>query len=410
MKLSDYERSILAGDFGEEAQKILEVMVKVYEINDAKGFVEIKEVMLAGSQCLSTSGELGIKFLTGLADSGIHFKAKTITDTVSIDLKGWKRLKIPQEYARKQQKSVNALIKMGVVPTWNCTPYLTGSIHRYGEHLAYVETACVIFANSYFGARTNREADISALAAAITGKTPNYGLHFSDNREGKVLINIETELKTTSDYDALGNYVGKIAGSKIPVFKKMDQNVSTQALMQLGAALATTGAVGLFHVFGVTPDIIVNPCKYGEMSIIQEITVTDGDMKQAYNELNTTRNTEIDFVSLGCPYYTFDKIREIASFLKGKKVKEGVEVWICTSETTKNIALKSGEIQTIEKAGAKIVVDTCMVVAPVKQLGFRNLATDSAKAQFYCSGLGLGVRFGDTPKCLQAAITGEWEE
>jgi predicted aconitase len=132
-------------------------------------------------------------------------------------------------------------------------------------------------------------------------------------------------------------------------------------------------------------------------------------MRRAYHELNTTSNTEIDFVSIGCPYCTFDKIREIASFLKGKKVKEGVEVWICTSEMIQNMAKISGEIQTIEKAGAKVVVSTCMVLAPVRLLGFRNMATDSAKAQFYCSGFGIGVRFGDTQKCLQAAITGKWE-
>jgi predicted aconitase len=388
MKLSDYEKSILAGDFGEEAKKILEVMTKIYEINNTKDFIEVKEVMLASTQNMSIGGEMGMEFLTRLADSGIRFKAKTITDPVSIDLEGWKRIGIPEKYARKQKKSVDALMKMGAVPTWTCTPYLTGSIHRYGDHLAYVETSCVIFANSYFGARTNREMDISALASAITGKTPNYGYHLSDHREGQILINIETELRTTSDYDALGNYVGKIIGTKIPVFKNMDNNVSTQAIMQLGAALATTGAVALFHIFGIT----------------------DTDMKKAYQELNTTRGTEIDFVSIGCPHCTIDKIREIASFFEGKKVKKGVETWVCTSETIRNMGLLSGEIQTIEKSGAKVVVDTCMVLAPVKQIGFHNMATDSAKAQFYCSGFGLGVRFGNTEKCLQAAITGKWED
>ncbi len=410
MKLSDYEKSILAGDFGEEAKKILEVMTKIYEINNADDFIQVKEVMLASTQNMSIGGEMGMEFLTRLAESGIQFKAKTITDPVSIDLEGWKRIGIPEKYARKQKKSVDALMKMGAVPTWTCTPYLTGSIHRYGDHLAYVETSCVIFANSYFGARTNREMDISALASAITGNTPNYGYHLSDHREGQILINIETELKTTSDYDALGNYVGKIVGTKIPVFKNMDNNVSTQAMMQLGAALATTGAVALFHVLGITPDIILDPYKYGEKSITKKVTITDTDMKKAYQELNTTRSTEIDFVSIGCPHYTIDKIREIASFLEGKKVKRGVEVWVCTSKTIRNMGLLSGEIQTIEKSGAKVVVDTCMVLAPVKQIGFHNMATDSAKAQFYCSGFGLGVRFGNTEKCLQAAITGKWED
>lgn len=234
MKLSDYERSILAGDFGDEARKILEVMAKIYEINQAQDFIEVNEVMLASTQNLSLSGIMGMEFLTRLADSGIRFKVKTITDPVSIDIEGWQRLRIPEDFANNQMKSVDALLKLGAVPTWTCIPYLTGSIHSYGEHLAYVETSVVCFVNSYFGARTNREMDISALAAAITGKTPCYGLHLSDSREGQLLINLKTELNTTSDFDALGNYVGKIAGTRIPVFKNLKKNVSTQALMQLG--------------------------------------------------------------------------------------------------------------------------------------------------------------------------------
>ncbi|MFC1825332.1 aconitase X [Thermodesulfobacteriota bacterium] len=409
MKLSDYEKAILAGEFGKEAQKIVQIMIKIAEINHTEDFVDVSEVMLASTQNMSIGGVLGMEFLTRLADSGIRFKAKTITDPVSIDLESWQRLNIPVEYARQQEKSVAALIKLGAVPSWTCTPYLAGSVPRYGEHLTYVETSCVIFANSFFGARTNREMDISALASAITGKTPRYGLHLAENREGELLVNVEAALSTTSDYDALGNYVGKIAGTRTPVFKNIPQNAPMQGLMQLGAALATTGAVPLFHIFDITPDIIFDPFRYGEKSITDEITITESDMQKAYEDMNTTSDEAIDFVSLGCPHYTIDKIKEIAAFLEGKKVKENVEVWICTSKTVRDMALRSGEIQTIEASGAKVVIDTCMVLAPVQQLGFSNMATDSAKAQFYVSGFGIGVRFGNTIKCLETAVTGKWE-
>lgn len=409
MQLSESEKAILAGDLGREAQKVLEIWLKVYEINGADGFVDVEEVMLASTQNMSIGGVMGMEFLTALAEGGVKFKAKTITDPISIDLEGWERLRIPADYAENQHRSVAALIKMGAVPTWTCTPYLAGSIPRYGRHLAYVETSCVIFANSFFGARTNREMDISALAAAITGKTPRYGMHLAENRAGSLLVTLETELTCTSDYDALGNHIGKIAGSRIPIFKNMDKRVSAQALMQLGAALATTGAVMLFHVEGVTPDIIVNPEACGaKKNISEEVVVTSEMMKTAYRDMNTTADADVDFVAVGCPHYTIDKIREIAAYMDGKKVKAGVETWVCTSQTVRNIARRSGEIETIEKAGAKVVVDTCMVLAPVKQMGFRTMATDSAKAQFYVSGFGIGVRFGDTKQCLEAAVTGRW--
>ena len=410
MKLSDYERSILAGDCGDEARKILEVMVKVYEINDAKGFVEVNEAMLASTQNFTLSGTLGVEFLTRLADSGIRFKVKTVVDPVSIDIEGWQRLGIPEDFAEYQLKAVQALLRLGVVPTWTCIPYLTGSIHHLGEHLAYVETSVVCFVNSYFGARTNREMDITAMAAAITGKTPLYGLHLRENREGQLLVDLQVELKTTSDFDAMGNYVGRIAGNRIPVFKNMRGDVSTQALMQLAAALATTGAVPLFHIFEVTPEITFDPYTYGEKSIAEEIAITKTDMEKAYQELNTTTKTDIDLVAIGCPHYTMDKMREVANFLDAKKIKEGVELWVQTSQSVRNLALRSGEIQVIEKTGAKVVVDTCMVLAPLKRIGFHTMATDSAKGQFYVSGSGLGVRFGDTRKCLETALTGRWED
>jgi predicted aconitase len=410
VKLTDYEKSILAGDFGDEARKILEVMIKVYEINDAKDFVDVKEAMLASTQNMTLSGTLGVGFLNRLAASGIRFKVKTVVDPVSIDLEAWQRLGIPEDFAVNQMKSVNALIKLGVVPMWTCVPYLTGSIHRYGDHVSYVETSVVCFVNSYFGARTNREMDLTAMAAAITGRTPCYGMHLADNREGGLLVHVNVELVSTSDYDALGNTIGKIAKTRIPVFKNVPRDVSVQALMQLSAAIATTGAVPLFHVFDVTPEIIYDPHKYGEKNILEEITITKNDMEKAYQELNTTQSREIDFVSIGCPHYTIDKLREIAAFLEGKKIKKGVEVWICTSRANRNLARESGEVQVIESTGAKVVIDTCMVLAPIKQMGFRTMATDSAKAQFYVSGAGLGVRFGDTRKCLQAALIGKWEE
>lgn len=410
MKLSDYEKSILAGDFGNEAKKIIEVMIKIYEINDAQDFVEAKEVMLGSTQNMSIGGTLGMEFLTRLADSGIRFKARTITNPVSIDLTAWRQLGIHEDYASNQIKSVKALIKMGAVPTWTCTPYLIGSIPCYGDHLAYVETSVVIFANTYFGGKTNREMDISALAAAITGRIPCYGMHLDDAREGQLLIHLEADLQTNSDYDALGYYVGKIAETKIPVFENMKKVISTQAMMQLGATLATSGAVSLFHIFETTPEIRSNPYKYGKKSIQSEVTVTQDDIKKTYLELNTTQNRDIDFVALGCPHHTFDKIKEVASFLEGKRIKNDVEVWICTSQAIRNLALRSGEVQIIESAGAKVVVDTCMVLAPVKEIGFRNMATDSAKAQFYVSGFGMGVRFGNTHQCLQSALTGKWEE
>jgi predicted aconitase len=78
------------------------------------------------------------------------------------------------------------------------------------------------------------------------------------NRPGQFLVNIKARLKEESDYDALGIHVGRIVKDKVPVFKNMDRNVSMQSIIQLGAALATSGTVSLFHAFDITPNRYVH--------------------------------------------------------------------------------------------------------------------------------------------------------
>ena len=409
MELTEHERSLLNGDCGSEAKELMEVMLKIAELNGARELIEIKQVMLATTEILSLAGEVGIEYMVKLANAGAKFRVPTYTDVVSIDVEEWQRLGIPKGYTQTQRKSVEAVTKMGGILSLTCAPYLCGAIPKLGDHVAYVETSAVIFVNSYFGARTNREVDVSAIASGLCGRAPYYGYHLDENRKGEVLVDLQTELKDGSDYDALGNYVGKIVKTRIPVFKNMNKDASVQSLMHLGAAMATTGTVALFHAFDITPEIRRDPDKYGKEKISEEVRIGGGEMKAAYEELNTTSQTGIEFVAIGCPHFDIERIKYIAEYLDGRQVHKDVELWICSSDTVKRLATRTGDIERIERTGAKVIVDTCMVVAPIKMLGYTKMATDSAKAQFYVSGFGLGVRFGTTEQCLEAAIKGYWE-
>ena len=176
----------------------------------------------------------------------------TVLNPVGMDRERWREMRIAPAFAEKQEEVIAAYQRLGVRLECTCTPYYL-NITRYGEHVAWSESSAVAYANSVIGARTNREGGPGALAAAIIGKTPYYGLHLVENRRPQVVV--DATLPAGSDiahYGALGYYAGKLVGNRIPLFRGI--RPGRDELKALGAAMAATGAVGLFHVDAVTPD------------------------------------------------------------------------------------------------------------------------------------------------------------
>ena len=408
MMLTDFEKALLNGDRGGEARRLMEIMLKVGEINGADEWVDVKQVMIGNTGMMSVAGETGIDFLCKLADAGIQFRVPTYTNVVSMDLRQWKELGISNDYAATQFKAIEAWKKMGAVLSCSCMPFSCGAAPRYQEHVAYADTATVIFGNSFFGARSNRESDLICLGAAVCGRVPKFGYHLVENRLGRVAINVDAQLHRDSDYDALGYHLGRIVKDRVPVFKNLDKNISVQALIQLGAALASTGTVALFHCEGITPEVKQDSFLYGVKGITEEIEVTEEDIKNTYAELNAGGVPEIDLVFLGCPHCTLEKLRQIADRLDGKRIHDNLKVWRATSSAIRHLASRSDGLRKIERAGAVVLCDTCAVIAPTRELGYRTIATDSSKAQVYLSDLGFNIGFGTTDECLEAALRGHW--
>ena len=325
----------------------------------------------------------------------------TTLNPAGMDLLDWRKLGITDEFAQKQKKVVEAFAKMGVITCCTCTPYLVGNLPCFGEHIAWSESSAVTFVNSVIGARTNREGGPSAIAAAMVGKTPEYGLHLDSGRIPDLTFDVEADVKTLPDYGALGYYVGKKAEGKIPYIRGI-RGSNVDQLKSFSGSVVTYGSKALFHMEGVTPEAASHkPPK-------EKITVSQKDLKEAYAALND-QTGPIEFVSLGCPHASIAEIAEIAGYLKGRKVKDGVELWVATARPTKGLADMRGYTETIEAAGGKIACDTCMVVAPLKGR-FKNVATTSAKACFYCRGKNkMQVRLGTFQECLHAAVSGRWE-
>jgi predicted aconitase len=399
MILTREEERILNGAEGNAAAKSMKILVALGEIYGAEKLIPVGSVQVAGVS-YDNLGDAGLEYLDELARDG-RVKVLTTLNPAGMDMRDWKKLGISDEFAGKQQKVVEAFAKMGIITTCTCTPYLIGNLPSFGEHVAWAESSAVTFVNSVIGARSNREGGPSAIAAAMVGKTPAYGLHLDENRVPKLHVKVKAKVKSLADYGALGYVLGKLSEGRVPYITGVGAS-NTDYLKSFGASFVTYGGPALYHMKGVTP----------EASIFrkpkEKVVVAKKDLDDGYKALNDEA-ADVDFVSLGCPHASLNEIAEIADYLKGRRVKDGVELWVATARPTKDIADERGYTNIIEDAGGKMAVDTCMVVAPIKGR-FKTMATTSAKACFYARGKNkFSVHIGDFKKCLETAVTGRWQ-
>ncbi|MCJ7739291.1 MAG: aconitase X catalytic domain-containing protein, partial [Anaerolineae bacterium] len=244
---------MLAGEQGEGVRKAAEIVVALGRIYGANHLVPATSVQVAGVSYRNL-GPAGLEFLAEWAAQGACVRVPTTLNPAGIDLKAWRDLGFSQEFARRQAAVIDAYRQLGIRTTCTCTPYLVGNVPQAGNHVAWAESSAVSYANSVLGARTNREGGPSALAAAIIGRTAAYGLHLDENRRAALRVEVRCPIRAQSDYGALGYLVGKAARNRVPYFFGLDDEGSAVRLKSLGAAMAASGAVALYHVAGVTPE------------------------------------------------------------------------------------------------------------------------------------------------------------
>jgi predicted aconitase len=337
-------------------------------------------------------GEAGLEFLDEMAEDG-HAQVLTTLNPAGMDLENWQDLGIDSDFAKNQRRVIDTFEKMGVISTCTCTPYLIGNLPHFGEHVAWSESSAVCYANSILGVRTNREGGPSALAASLTGKTAKYGLHLDENRQAELTVKVEDDIYETYQFGALGKVIGDKVGSKI-VYIKGISKASVEELKSLCASIATYGGTPMFHMDKITPES-------KSTSVPREtITIEKADITNAIDDL--TDDSEVDFVSIGCPHCSIKEIAQISKLLKGKTVKK--ELWITTARPVKGIADRMGYSKIIESSGAKFACDTCCVVAPIKGR-FKTLCTDSAKGCFYARGKNkFNTQLHSIEECIEAAL------
>jgi predicted aconitase len=401
MRLTREEKAMLAGKHGPAVAKAMEILVALGEIYGAEHLVPVVSVQVAGV-AFANLGQAGLDFLREWANQGARVVVPTTLNPAGMDLHAWRELGIPEAYARSQLQVIEAYQAMGVTANCSCTPYLSGNIPQFGQHLAWSESSAVSYANSVLGARTNREGGPSALAAALTGRTPAYGLHLDRNRQAGLIVDVYCPLTFSADYSALGYLVGPTARNEVPYFRfHAGPRPGLDELKALGAAMAASGAVALYHVQGVTPevrsgDIVANGATTGRIESVEE----------GYRALDGTSQA-IDLVWIGCPHASLAEIEHTADRLRDRQV--AARLWVTAAREVLQTATARGLTGRIEACGGRVVADACLIGAPLGEMGITSVATNSAKAAFYLrSQQRVQVRFGTLARCMDAAVQGTW--
>ncbi len=390
MFLTREEEKMLAGEEGRAAQKAMQILVALGKIYGAEKMVKVSSVQVSGVS-YKNLGDAGLEFLDELAVDG-RARVKTTLNPAGMSLTDWKSQGIGAAFAEKQLKVIDAYRRLGVEISCTCTPYLAGNTPGFGQHIAWGESSAVAYANSVIGARTNREGGPSALAASLTGRTPLYGLHLEENRVPTLAVDVEVPLRSPEDFSAMGYFVGRAATDGVPLFRGVRQ-AGVEELKTLSAALASSGGVAMYHVEGLTPESKLKPEGH------EAIAFTPKELQEARALLDGDGSP--DFVAVGCPHCSLSELETLARLLRGKKVSR--EFWVCCSREVKRRSDDAGYSRWIEASGAKFATDTCMVVAPVEELGYRVVATNSAKACHYLRNAGLRTRFMRLEECVAEA-------
>lgn len=399
MLLTQEQQDMYDGKYGEGAAIAMKIQVGIGECFNAERMVPITRAHVALS-----NQEADLWFAEKLLNAGAKcLIAPTVNPGFCLSYFKNAGMVSPED-ADLMQRTHNAYKGLGAVLSYNCTPYLGTNIPQFGEITAFSESSATPYINGAWGARSNREGANSALCAAITGVVPEYGLLLDENRYGDILVEVQAEMKSDFDYQLLG-YMGKKIGKGIPVFTGLPKPISPEALMNLGAQLNTSGAYGMYHIEGFTPEARTLEEAFGGNTPARKVIITQEDLDTILEEISEPGNRKIDFAMFGCPHFSLNQVQEIARMVAGKTLK--TEMWVLTSSHTKEMAVRMGLNTIIEAAGGHIIEDTCPDQPCWSHLKGKIGVTDSPKCAYYPKRRGINFVIRNVEACVDAALKGE---
>ena len=407
LHLDDAERAILAGEEGEAAALAMRIVARLAPLYGASRLLPVTRAHIDG--CIY-EGDAGLAFAERLAATGGAVRVPTTLNVISRDRARWQALGQDADYASRARRLGEAYLAMGALPTFTCAPYQHGHRPDFGEQIAWAESNAVGFANTVCGARTNRYGDYLDISCALTGRVPAAGLHLDEGRRATAVLRMPTlppGLATRDDFwPVLGYLVGSLAGEDVLAIDGLDATPTEDQLKAFAAAAASSGAVALCHLVGITPEAPDVATALQGAPPRWERTLALADIRAARAALTTSTDVRLDMVAFGSPHCSLAECRDLSTLMGGRRAAPGIDVWITTSRTVRDILAHTGVLASLEDFGAKVTADTCIVVAPLARPG-GVMMTNSAKYAHYGPGIiGVDSVFGDTRDCIESAVVG----
>ena len=382
MELPERLASMLSGAEGLTRQKAARLVIDLARTAGAQGFIEVDHSHVSGVSVI-TGGHGLRRFLADLAGEG-SVAIPTTLNSAGCDKRKMEEMDIDYpDFLEQQFEIITAYEKLGIESTLSCTPYDRG-IEGESGIASWAESNAVAFSNSWTDLVTNRESGLSALATALTGYAPKWGLHLEENRVPNIVVDVECDLTSLADWSILGDWIGKqvrpgwnVPFGPMPLIRGLPSYISFASKKALTAAAANYGCAMLWAE-GHTECPALTGAE-------ETLVFTDQDLASRYDEL--APKGQVDLIVIGCPQASLEEIRitaaAVRSYSEMGQLIPDERLWVFTSRHNYELAEADGSIGILEEAGAVILQDTCPEVTPYNRNHYNHLMTNSLKAEHY---------------------------
>ena len=361
MELTREEESALKGEQGEIMQMAYRILVATGEATDAEKLVPIEWAHLSGVN-YNTIGDAGEELLSSISKEA-KVKVKTSLNPMGFDIDNVSNYNLDDNFISKQLSIKKSYETMGVIPSFSCIPYEIFDIPNKGTQVAFAESNAAIHVNSFDNLKTNKESSFSALASAITGKSPNSSLR--KETSSKLTIRMKVENPNELTYGMLGFFAGKVGDESVNIsgIGQLDR----RSCKSLCGGMGTSGTCAKFYFDEDNPES-------------EKVDFDQEEMNKVYDELNTCEKG--DLITLGSPQLGLEEISDLAIRLKGRSFKK--RCMIFCPRAIKEQATKLGHTNELERAGCEILSDCCTCLTPlIKKEEVDAVTTNSIKGAYY---------------------------
>lgn len=316
VELTPEETGMLRGTAGPGPQWAMEVQLQTAEYFGAREMIPVSRAHIVVD--VEIMGKARYDLVASFAESGARFRVPTTTNVQFCDALHAPVLGQDPEMVQQQEQVDNVLREMGAIVVNTCIPYQSIYQPHLGEHVAWGDTGAVCYVNSVFGARFNFEAGSASLAAAFTGRVPNYGLHLSAARRGTLLVDVKFQPSDLADWGALGAAVGRAAGNywEVPILSGILRGPTSDELKHFLAAVASYGSIPFFGIEGSTPEAHSLEAAFQDRHAERQIELGPEQIASVYSSYPND-GASVDVVVFSGPQPSLYELEQLARALEG---------------------------------------------------------------------------------------------